>query len=168
MKTLFGSAAVIAVLLSSVVRAQSDQEKLRMIHGLWGIGKKYVVASYMHLNKTEAYRFWPVYFSYSDNDEKLAEERIFLLYAYENNSAKLSNKDAKRLSQNLLKNDLKQDKLRKRYYKKFSKAVSPARASQFLQLEILLETIFRNRILYAMQMIREKGVRKEAPVMVPL
>jgi hypothetical protein len=161
-------ALVITVFFANVVYAQSDQEKLRMIHGLWGIGKKYVVASYMHFNKTEAFRFWPVYFSYSDNDEKLAEQRIFLLYAYENNYAKLSNKDAKRLSQNLLKNDLKQDKLRKRYYKKFAKAVSPARASQFLQLEILLQTIFRNRILYAMQIMREKDFHKEAPVMVPL
>jgi len=168
MKTLFARALGFAVLFTNIVNAQSDQEKLRMIHGLWGIGKKYLVASYMHFNKAEAYRFWPVYFSYSDNDEKLAEERMFLLYAYENKSVRLSNKETKRLSQNLLKNDLKQDKLRKRYYKKFSKAVSPVRASQFLQLEIFLQTVFRSRILYAMQMIREKDFHKEAPVMVPL
>ncbi len=91
----------------------------------------------MKLTGPEAEAFWPVYRSYEKElatvgDAKLALIREFATY-YQHGT--LNNENAKVMADKWLKNSQARLDLWKKYYKKISKAVSPIRAAQFLQVE---------------------------------
>ena len=91
----------------------------------------------MKLTTAEADVFWPIYRNYEKelaavNDRKLALIRDFFQH-YKDGT--LDNRLAKKMSEDWL--DLNQARLDlwKKYSRKLSKALSPIRAAQFLQIE---------------------------------
>jgi hypothetical protein len=91
----------------------------------------------MKLTGPEAEAFWPVYREYEKalaavGDQKLALIREFMAY-YRNGT--LTDQNAKMMAAQWLKNTQARLDLWKKYNKKISKAVSPIRAAQFLQVE---------------------------------
>ena len=91
----------------------------------------------MQLTGPEAEKFWPVYRQYEQELAGVAEQKIALLREFGDRSANgtLDNKAADRMAQQWLKNVQARLDLWKKYRKKIAKAVSPARAAQFLQVE---------------------------------
>ncbi|MEI8040259.1 MAG: hypothetical protein WCL11_02550 [Verrucomicrobiota bacterium] len=91
----------------------------------------------MKLTGPEADTFWPVYRKYEKDlaavgDRKLALIREFATLHF---GGKLDNKQAADLAARWLKNTQERLDLWKKYHKQISKAVSPIRAAQFLQVE---------------------------------
>ena len=91
----------------------------------------------MKLTGPEAEAFWPVYRQYEKElaavgDQKLALIREFMSH-YRNGT--LDDRNAKSMAERWLKNAQARLDLWKQYQKKISKAVSPMRAAQFLQIE---------------------------------
>jgi len=91
----------------------------------------------MKLTGPEAEAFWPIYREYEKEmaavgDQKLALIREFMGY-YRNGS--LNDQNAKAMAAQWLKNSQARLDLWKKYNRKISKAVSPIRAAQFLQVE---------------------------------
>ena len=91
----------------------------------------------MQLTGPEAEKFWPVYRQYKQELAGVAEQKIALLREFGERSANgtLDSKAADRMAQQWLKNVQARLDLWKKYRKKIAKAVSPARAAQFLQVE---------------------------------
>ena len=91
----------------------------------------------LKLTGPEADAFWPVYREYEKElaavgDQKLALIREFMGH-YRNGT--LTDQNAKAMAAQWLKNTQARLDLWKKYSKKISKAVSPIRAAQFLQVE---------------------------------
>jgi hypothetical protein len=91
----------------------------------------------MKLTGPEAEAFWPIYREYekelaSVGDQKLALIREFMGH-YRNGT--LTDQNAKAMAARWLKNSQARLDLWKKYNRKISKAVSPIRAAQFLQVE---------------------------------
>jgi hypothetical protein len=91
----------------------------------------------MKLTGPEAEAFWPVYRNYEKElavvgDEKLALIREFFTHY---NNGTLNDQNSKVMAGKWLKNVQGRLDLWKKYHKKISKAVSPMRAAQFLQVE---------------------------------
>lgn len=91
----------------------------------------------MKLTGPEAEAFWPVYREYEKQlaavgDQKLALIREFMAH-YRNGT--LNDQNAKAMAAQWLKNTQARLDLWKKYNRKITKAVSPIRAAQFLQVE---------------------------------
>lgn len=91
----------------------------------------------LQLTGPEAEKFWPIYRQYEQELAAVAAKKIALLKEFGERSAKgtFDNEAANKLSQQWLDNVQARLDLWKKYRKKMAKAVSSARAAQFLQVE---------------------------------
>lgn len=135
--------------------AQQADSEVAMLQKYWGQGKKALIERYMQFSDSESAAFWPVYNAYMEKRQSLGNDRIKLIGDYARNYGNLTDDKAAELTQTLLTNDLKLVKLEKKFYKKFKKALSPLRASQFLQMERYLNTSIRNELQEAIPFIGE-------------
>jgi hypothetical protein len=108
-----------------MLRSDANTAKIRTINEV------------LKLTGPEAERFWPVYREYEKElaavgDRKLALIREFATLHF---GGTLDNKKADELAAGWFKNTQERLDLWKRYHRKISKAVSPIRAAQFLQVE---------------------------------
>ncbi|HET9487103.1 MAG TPA: hypothetical protein VFO54_06700 [Chryseosolibacter sp.] len=141
-----------ALFVSPHLFAQEVDDSLRFAESVWSMEKKAVILEEMDLTEAEKSAFWPVYDSYSNAIQYLDMEYIRLInYTPEH---ELSDRKASSLTENILLNEILLAKTRKQYYKKFSKALSPAQAGKFMQLDSDIRTMIRLKM------------QKNAPAMV--
>ena len=139
MKRLLTFLLLTALLCSSVVAQQVD-DSLRYAESIWSMQKKAMILQQMDLTEAEKSAFWPVYESYANAIQYLDMEYIRLLnYTAED----LTEKKAASLTENMLMNELLLAKTRKQYYRKFSKALTPAQAGKFMQIDHNFRTMLR-------------------------
>jgi len=91
----------------------------------------------LRLTAPEAEKFWPIYRNYERELARVAERKIELLreFGVRRTEGTLSQTIANTMAQRWLENAQARLDLWKKYQKKISKAVSPARAAEFLQIE---------------------------------
>jgi hypothetical protein len=136
----------IAVLLftafvCSNIAAQQVDDSLRYAESIWSMKKKALILEEMDLTEAEKSAFWPVYESYASAIQFLDMDYLRLMsYASEPG---LKEKKLASLCEHLLENDLLLAKTRKQYYPKFRKALSPAQAGKFMQLDDDFRTLLR-------------------------
>lgn len=131
---------LLSVLLCSRVFAQKVDDSLRYAESIWSMQKKAMILEQMDLTEAEKSAFWPVYESYANAIQYLDMEYIRLLnYTPED----LTKKKAASLTENMLMNELLLAKTRKQYYRKFSKALTPAQAGKFMQIDNNFRTMLR-------------------------
>lgn len=131
---------LLSALLCSSVFAQKVDDSLRYAESIWSMQKKAVILEQMDLTEAEKSAFWPVYESYANAIQYLDMEYIRLLnYTAED----LSEKKAASLTESMLMNELLLAKTRKLYYRKFSKALTPAQAGKFMQIDNNFRTMLR-------------------------
>ncbi len=114
-----------ALVYLNMLRSDSNPGKIRTVNGV------------MKLTAPEADTFWPIYRDYEKelavaNDRKLALIREFFKH-YKDNT--LDNRLAKKMSEEWLNINQTRLDLWKKYSRKISKALSPLRGAQFLQVE---------------------------------
>jgi hypothetical protein len=136
------SVLVFAVILATAVYGQRIDDSLRYAESIWSMEKKAMILKEMNLTEAEKSAFWPVYESYANAIQYLDMEYLRLL---EYSTDDLSEKESAALCEHLLLNDLLLAKTRKQYFKKFKKAISPAQAGKFMQLDDSFRTMLRLR-----------------------
>jgi hypothetical protein len=96
-----------------------------------------VINQAMQLTGPEAEKFWPIYRQYEQELGRVADKKVALIREFSEHCSQgtLDNKAADTIAQQWLKNVEARLDLWKKYRKKIAKAVSPARAAQFLQVE---------------------------------
>ena len=96
-----------------------------------------VINQAMQLTGPEAEKFWPVYRQYEQELGRVADKKVALIREFADRCANgtLDDKAANTIAQQWLKNVEARLNLWKKYHKKIAKAVSPARAAQYLQVE---------------------------------
>jgi hypothetical protein len=104
------------------------------------------VATYndvLKLTPEEGEKFWPIYREYEKELATITSRRLDLIREFlsRSESGKLTDKDATEIVSRWFPNLEDRTAVWKKYHKKISKAVSPVRAVQFLQLEYEL-TLF--------------------------
>lgn len=131
---------LLSALLCSGVFAQKVDDSLRYAESIWSMQKKAMILEQMDLTEAEKSAFWPVYESYASAIQYLDMEYIRLLnYTPED----LTEKKAASLTENMLMNELLLAKTRKQYFRKFSKALTPAQAGKFMQIDNNFRTMLR-------------------------
>ena len=138
MKSLLAS-FVFVVFAYIQVHAQVD-DSLRYAESIWSMEKKAMMVKQMDLTEAEKSAFWPIYESYSNAIQYIDMEYIRLLTMRDED---LSDKQATSLTEHMLMNELLLAKARKQYFRKFRKALTPALASRFMQLDNDFRTMLR-------------------------
>jgi Spy/CpxP family protein refolding chaperone len=135
---------LVLVLLSAFVlsaSAQRVEDSLRYAESVWSMKKKAMILEQMDLTEAEKSSFWPVYDSYANAIQFLDMEYIRLMnYISED---ELKEKQLESVCEHMLENDLLLAKTRKQYYQRFKKALSPAQAGKFMQLDSDFRTLLR-------------------------
>ncbi len=127
--------------------AQSNtDEEMQLIRDQWGVDKKQLIMQYMNFTDAESKAFWPVYNAYTKQHRALMDQRINIIKDYAKNYEKLSNAKAAELTNKAFDNDMAVAKLQKTYYPKFSAAITPKRASQYMQVEYYLLSAVKTMI----------------------
>jgi len=91
----------------------------------------------MKLTAPEAEKFWPIYRSYEKDLAAVGDRKLALIqeFASLHFSGGLDDRNAKDLAEGWLDNTQQRLDLWKKYHRQISRAVSPVRAAQFLQIE---------------------------------
>jgi hypothetical protein len=91
----------------------------------------------MKLTGPEAEKFWPLYRNYEKELAAVGDRKLVLIkeFAALHVAGTLNDKNADDLAKRWLKNTQDRLDLWKKYHQQISKAVSPIRAAQFLQIE---------------------------------
>jgi hypothetical protein len=124
-------------------KADDTRAYLEMLLSQSNSNKVATYTEVLKLTTAEGEKFWPIYHDYEKELAIISGRRLDLIREFlsRNGSGKLSDKDATELANRWFPNLEDRTALWKKYHKKISKAVSPVRAAQFLQLEYEL-TLF--------------------------
>ena len=138
MKKLFFS---LSLLLAAVVGgAQSIKDDFKLVQELWGKEKKAIMTEALKLTAEEGNKFWPLYDAYQVSRQKIAQGNLEAVTKYSDNFASMTDAKASEIAKMFLKGTKDLNKLQSQYLKKVSKAVSPTKAVQFLQLESYIDS----------------------------
>ena len=91
----------------------------------------------MKLTGPEAEKFWPIYRQYEKELAAVGDRKLAMIHEFGtlHFSGTLNDQKAQDLAKRWLKNTQERLDLWKKYHRAISKAVSPIRAAQFLQIE---------------------------------
>ena len=118
---------------------------------MWSMKKRRMVMDHLDLSEAEKASFWPLYESYSRAIQFIETETLEIIAACNDTAYPIESSDVEKYSRKMLQNDLLLDRVRIQYYKKFSRALSPSRASQFMQLDDNLRMMLRIEVQDAAQ-----------------
>ena len=141
---------LIAFSIGGALQAQTVKDEVAYIQEIWGKEKKAVMNEALALKTDEAEKFWPLYDAYQETRKKLGQDRMLALQNYVDNYNTMTQEKAAEVAKALLKNNADLNKLQSQYLKKVSKAVSPIKAVQFLQLESYIDSQIRAAVSDAM------------------
>ena len=143
-KLSFIVASMLLLMPAMNLFAQNNtDEEMQLIRDQWGVDKKQLIMDYMKFSDKESKAFWPVYDAYTKQYRKLMDTRISLIKDYANHYENITNAKATEITNKIIDNDVAVSSLQKAYYAKFSTAITPKRASQFMQVEYYLLTNLR-------------------------
>lgn len=153
---------VAANFLYSPLLAQSYKQEADLLQSVWGLEKQELIKEYMSLSEVEAEAFWPVYEAYANQRKSLGAQRIDIVMDYANNYTSMTNEKAKSITNAVFNNNLKLEKLQKQFYKKLSKAISPLKATEFMQLEKYLDAVMRLELQESLPFLKELEEDRES------
>ena len=146
---------LIVLALFCIASVQAQKDELQYIKEILKKEKKELVREYMGFTDAEAAKFWPLYETYQVEKAAISKDRIGVIQDYANQFKSLDDAQANNLANRLLDNNLKGAKLDKKWYKRFSKAVSPLKAAQYMQMEQYFQTLIRSEVQEAIPFIGE-------------
>lgn len=138
---------VVMVVLGTSVMAQSFKDELDVIQTVWGKNKKQLTQDFMQLTPEEAAKFGPIYDEYLESRKKVAQVRGEAIQTLATTNAQLDDATAQKMVTSLMKNNNNLASLQSKTFKKLSKALSPAKAAQWWQLESYIDAEIRASIM---------------------
>lgn len=135
-----------AFLVSASFTMAQNADEIAIIQSTYGMDKRALVTEQMKLSQTEATAFWPLYDQYEADRKEIGKKRIANIVEYAKNYQSLSNEKATELVNASFSNQMDFIKLLKKTYTSMSKAITPVRAAQFIQIEMFLENAIKAKL----------------------
>lgn len=139
--------SILTIMLTTTTFAQDFKDELDVIQSVWGKNKKAMTMDFLKLSPEDAAKFTPVYDEYLEARKKVSQVRAESLQTFAGKDAQLDDATAQKMVTTLMKNNDNLSKLQSKTFKKLSKALSPAKAAQWWQLESYIDAEIRAAIL---------------------
>lgn len=127
------SFAIVLLISTSALLAQSIKEEIEYYQALFGMEKKGVVASFLELDENDP--FWEMYDEYETLRKELGRKRLKVLIEYAENYGNLSDERTDALVKESITVKADFNSLIAKYYKKAKKISGSKTAAQFFQIE---------------------------------
>ena len=137
----------------SIARADNTEKYLELLRSDLRTGKTQLQTEALQLTDADAAKFWPIQREYEGELAKIGDQRIQLIKDYAAAYTNLTPDAAKSLTDRAFKLESSRLSLLKKYTGKISKAVSPATAARFAQVEAVVNSLI------------DLQVRSELPLM---
>ena len=134
---------ILAFIILQRAKGQASDDSLLFADHMLAMKKKAVILQYFRLSEAEKAAFWPIYNRYTTEMQIYELEYFRLSASYAKGLENLPKRTMLELSERFLQNDLEIARIRKQYYKKFKKALSPLKATEFMQLDHSFRTMIR-------------------------
>ena len=131
----------IIVLFTVSQLAAAQQELIELARQDIRAGRMGMVAASMKLSPEQQEKFWPIYREYADEQEKLLDKRIAMLKEFSGSLEGMTDSQAKALARKSFAIQRERLERRERYFKRFSKALGPALAARFIQVDSQMSTL---------------------------
>ena len=116
--------------------------------------KRGLVEKNMQLSAAEAQRFWPIYDDYQRELDKIVSRQNRALTDYVNAESRMTDKNAKRIADEILAADADEARLRAKTLRKVSSALSPKKGVRFMQIENKIRTLQRFDVAEQMPLVQ--------------
>ena len=140
-----------SLLGAGVVQAQDAQTKalLEKYRADFNAAKKETINEVMKLSDEEASKFWPIYQDYEKKLNAFSDKRLKFAndFTIAQSATTFDPQQARDLTQRWLKLQHERINLWETYSGKISRAVSPVRGAQFLQIENEIATVLDLNVL---------------------
>jgi len=143
----------LAMVLSTMVNAQSDKDEVEYIQAVIGMQKKVAFAEFTQLDNNDP--LWELYDMYEIQRMELGRTRLDLLEKYANNYVDIGDVVTDDLIKRMQTQKKSLDKLIDQYYKKIKKASGSKVAAQFYQFENYILSAIRLEVLESIPFIGE-------------
>lgn len=141
------SLTLIAIFSGFISMAQDFKDELEVIQSVWGKNKKALTQDFLQLSPEQAAAFGPIYDGYLEARKKITQVRGEAMQTFAAKNAQLDDATSKDMVTKLMKNNSNLASLQSKTFKKLSKALSPAKAAQWWQLESYIDAEIRAAIL---------------------
>jgi hypothetical protein len=135
---------------------QTNKEEVDLVQAAFGMGKKTIVANFVHPTEMQKDAFWKLYDEYEATQKENGKKRIQLLEQYASQYNTMTDEQADLWMKDVLKLSAATDKMIVTYYNKIKKVTSPTVATQFYQIEGYILTSIRMEILEGVPFLGEK------------
>ena len=116
--------------------------------------KTLIIAQNMKFTDDEAVEFWALHNDYSNELNKLLDERLELLKQFAATYEVMTDKQAADLAGKVFNWEEKRTKLKRTWFKKFSQVVPAKKAAQFFQIENQLNAALELRLAASLPLIK--------------
>jgi len=154
MKKIIFSAICLVFALASQAQ-QINPDEVALLQSSYGMDKRQLIESHMKITLAESGAFWKVYDNYEAARKEIGKKRINNIMDYAKNYSNLSPEKATELVSKSFEIITEFTKLQQKTFKEMAKAISPARAAQFIQVEMYLENVIRVKIANEIPLIGE-------------
>jgi Spy/CpxP family protein refolding chaperone len=135
-----GRLLVIVLVLGSAL-AQAQQELIELARQDIRAGRMGMIIASMKLTEEQQQKFWPIYREYADEQERLLDKRIALLQEFSGSWDSMTDSEATSLAKKSFAIQRERLERRERYFRRFSKALGPALAARFIQVDGQISTL---------------------------
>ena len=147
------SFAIVLMISSSALFAQSIKEEIEYYQSLFGMEKKGVVASFLELDEKDP--FWEMYDEYETLRKELGQKRLKTLFSYAENYENLSDEKTDELVKESIATRNAVNALIVKYYKKAKKLSGSKTAAQFYQIENYFISAINSQLYVTVPLIGE-------------
>jgi hypothetical protein len=136
---------------------QSDQDLVEVARSVIKADRKAVVVASMNLTEDESKAFWPLYHEYRAKMDQVADEQIKLVLEYAKLYPSVSDDRATEMLDAYMNLQRAQVAKRTEYLKKFRKALPPAKALRFAQIETRLDLLVQLQLAASIPLVPTGG-----------
>jgi Spy/CpxP family protein refolding chaperone len=147
MKKKIFSLTLLAIFMGLATMAQNFKDELDVIQTVWGKNKKALTQEFLQLTPEQSAAFGPIYDGYLEARKKITQVRGEAMETFASKNAQLDDATSNEMVTKLMKNNKNLASLQSKTFKKLSKALSPAKAAQWWQLESYIDAEIRAAIL---------------------
>ena len=147
MKAKTTSLAIICLLTSFAVYAQTSDAEAEAMANLLGVQKKEIIMKLVSISGKDSVTFWKLYDEYLQKNKSLTKQRIQLYEQTARSYNTMTPGGADSLANRYFANRDEQEKSLEEYYKKIKAAINSVAAFEFYQAETYLLTQVRATIM---------------------
>lgn len=146
---------VLAFPAASAWSGSADEASFEILRDTIRANKKTLVAASMTLTDAESDAFWPVYDRYEAEIKAVNDRLVKVLDTYTKNYGKLTDDEAKKLSEEYLSVEEDRASIRRKYFGEFTKVLPGKKAARFYQIENKMNAVIRYDMAREIPVVQE-------------